>query len=55
MGLGEHMFELCMRLGKNNPDFVNNKTLTVSPANLNVCVGDMNAEQGEKLTSELPG
>jgi hypothetical protein len=54
-GLGEPMFELFMRPGKGRSSVFNNEVLTTSPISLNVCVGDMNTEQGEKLASELPG
>jgi hypothetical protein len=54
-GLGGLMFELCMRPGKRKSSMLNRKMLTTSPISMNVCVGDMNIEQGEKLASELPG
>jgi hypothetical protein len=49
------MFELCTQPGKGKFTLLNNKILKRSPISLRVCVGDMNAEQGEKLASELPG
>jgi hypothetical protein len=54
-GLGGPMFELCTQPGKGRSSVLSNEVLTTSPISLNVCVGDMNTEQGEKLASELPG
>jgi hypothetical protein len=54
-GLGEPMFELCTRPGKGKSTLLNKKILTTSSISMRVCVGDMDAEQGEKLASELPG
>jgi hypothetical protein len=54
-GLGGLMFEFFMRPGKGRSSVLNNEVLTTSTTSLNVCVGDMNTEQGEKLASELPG
>jgi hypothetical protein len=53
--LGGPMFGLCTRLGKGKFTLLNNTILIKSPLSMRVCIGDMKAEQGEKLLSELPG
>jgi hypothetical protein len=55
MDLEEPMFELYTLPGKDGSILLNNTILTKSPLSMRVCVGDMNAEQGRKLASELPG
>lgn len=49
------MFGLYTQLGKNNSTVFHYKDTDVVMIRVHVCVGDMNAEQGEKLASELPG
>jgi len=49
------MFGLYTRLGKNTSAMFHRKDTDKVMIRVHVCVGDMNAEQGEKLASELPG
>lgn len=50
-----HMFGLCTRLGKDKSTTLQLTNADKIMASVHVCVGDMNAEQGEKLASELLG
>lgn len=49
------MFELCTRPGKSKSPKLECRDTDEIMIRVHVCVGDMNAEQGEKLASELPG
>lgn len=55
MVLEGRMFGLFTRLGKYM--LITSKSSDIDKVliRVHVCVGDMNAEQGEKLASELPG
>lgn len=55
MVLEERMFGLFTRLGKNESITFFWTDADEVVIRVHVCVGDMNAEQGEKLASELPG
>lgn len=49
------MFELYMQLGTNILCLSHQQPLTTCLASVNVCVGDMDVEKGNKLASELQG
>jgi hypothetical protein len=55
MVLGGRMFGLSTRLGKYKSSTFKSSNADRVLIRVHVCVGDMNAEQGEKLASELPG
>ena len=54
MVLEGRMFVLYTRLGRNRLITFYCTDTDGIVISVHVCVGDMNAEQGEKLTSELP-